>query len=116
MPWLKALDGQPLQPLISFNIPKHTSVLPFETLPSQVNAGGGDEAKLKTIIETFLKQFFNCYDSDRNQLLYAYANDAIFTLSIACVQASPAELEHYFGPYKHLNRNLEHPTTGIIFA
>ncbi|XP_070578701.1 nuclear RNA export factor 1-like [Ptychodera flava] len=76
-PKILKLDGHDLPPVIGFALDESDTALPETKGSFFIND------HLKTLILTFLEQYYACYDSDdRQKLLEAYHEKACFSLTI----------------------------------
>lgn len=102
-PTLKYLDREENQPIIQFNIPSYitTSDLP------EVKDNFFDSPSTQQLVLQFLKRYFEMYDAKRAELLYAYHDNSIFSLTIS---ESPASAlggrSSSLGAYIPKSRNL----------
>ena len=103
LPDILELDGVVLPPPITFGLASTESQLPASQMSHTSNKEVSD------LVVTFLKNFFDVYDSvdvnDRQQLLEAYHNDAVF--SLACNTTIKTNTNHRnLTDYIRLSRNL----------
>ncbi|KAL0994103.1 hypothetical protein UPYG_G00117800 [Umbra pygmaea] len=106
-PRLLKLDGQDLPPPIVFDVEDTPAVLP----PCKLSYYGSEE--IKNAILAFLQQYYSVYDSgDRQPLLDAYHDGAIFSLTVPFTMVNPSRCS--LGEYHKDTRNLKKikdPTT-----
>uniref|UniRef100_A0A8C5GZI7 Nuclear RNA export factor 1-like n=1 Tax=Gouania willdenowi TaxID=441366 RepID=A0A8C5GZI7_GOUWI len=101
-PQLLKLDGNDLPPHIGFDVETPTT-LP----PCKGSCFGSDDAKV--YIQRFLQQYYTVYDSgDRQSLLGAYHNEALFSLTTPYnVQNPSIGLREYFKDSRNLKRTKD---------
>ncbi|XP_051960553.1 nuclear RNA export factor 1-like [Xyrauchen texanus] len=98
-PKLLKLDGHDLPPPIGFDLEVAPAVLP----PCKPSYFCSED--IKSIILCFLQQYYNVYDSgDRQPLLDAYHDGAIFSLSIPYIVQNPSKSS--LGEYQKDSRNI----------
>ncbi|XP_051533802.1 nuclear RNA export factor 1-like [Myxocyprinus asiaticus] len=98
-PKLLKLDGQDLPPPIGFDLEVAPAALP----PCKPSYFCSED--IKSIILCFLQQYYNVYDSgDRQPLLDAYHDGAIFSLSIPYIVQNPSKSS--LGEYQKDSRNI----------
>lgn len=93
-PGIKLLDTEPLKQVIQFDIKTNP-------MPPVQGSFFDSEHSLRTAT-TFVNKFFQLYDSDRQQLLSAYAANASFSLCVS----SKANSNNLPQPYISASRNL----------
>uniref|UniRef100_A0A8C5H4N5 Nuclear RNA export factor 1-like n=1 Tax=Gouania willdenowi TaxID=441366 RepID=A0A8C5H4N5_GOUWI len=102
-PRLLKLDGNDLPPHIGFDVDTPTT-LP----PCKGSCFGSDDAKV--YIQRFLQQYYSVYDSgDRQSLLGAYHDEALFSLTTPCNVQNPSggSLREYFKDSRNLKRTKD---------
>jgi len=92
-PNLKYLDGKKVEPLVSFGLPSYMS----GSLPP-IKGNLFDSSQTQSLVETFLKKYFEMYDAEkRSDLVEAYTDNSYFSLSAS------SDTPH---AYKSKSRNL----------
>lgn len=94
---LKMLDGEEMSvPVINFGIPTRSLELP-QSQPDYF-----DTEDTKKIAVSFLRKYFENFDSGRDALNSIYVQESFFSLSISSIDKKTRDLNEYF----RFNRNL----------
>jgi nuclear RNA export factor len=97
-PNLEILDGQALPGPVKFDLPTNIGVLP----PSQKGYLVNEE--VRSLVIQFLELFYSVYDGEnRDKLLEAYSDNAVFSLSVNFTEQQRGPPFHQ---YMQLSRNL----------
>lgn len=77
---LKMLDSKSIAPLISFDVDASAVAATTTVVPPSRESFFEGPAQRQWVFD-FLTKFFTCYDGNRNELLRAYIDESIFTIS-----------------------------------